>query len=146
MFSRKVVGAIQIMCILEYLNKEKTLTSEIKKQCTLDDNTFRHVVHILSKFKYIKRTMSSPIYLTLKVSLDELSLYEVIQACHTDIEIGEIYSLIHEPIYNYRYLVSWNELTRVEKQLKEDFIEHLKSIKLIQLKPTSICHNTEHYF
>lgn len=146
MFSRKVVGAIQIMCVLGSLDKKKIIASEIKNQCTLDDNTFRQVVYLLSKIKYIERTMSSPIYLTLKVSLDNLSLYEVIQACHTDIEIGEIYSLIHESVYNYRHLTPWNELSRVEKQLKGVFIEHLKSIKLIQLKPTNICPFTEQYF
>ncbi len=145
MFSRKIVGAIQILCILGNMGKPKIHVDAVKQHCTLDNNTFRKVICILSKLNYIDRTMSSPTYLTLKISLDNVSVYDIVKACHQDIEIGEIYSLYNESLYNYRFLNEWNELAQTEKRLKDLFVELFKKIKLEELKPTALAYHQSPY-
>lgn len=139
MFSRKVIGAIQVLCILNNSDNKKLLAAVVRKECTVDNIIFRQAVQALTKNHLIERNLSSPIFLTLKVPLESISLFDLVQACHIDIVIGESYMLLDDSTYYYRYLSSWNELTRAENELKNTFIEHLRNIKVAQLKPVGIC-------
>lgn len=135
MFSRKVIGAIEILCLLDISGPTKVLAEEVRKLSTLDTISFRSSMNILSKVKYIERTVANPIKLTLKVSLNDISLWDIMKICHEGFIFGEMYP-IEDSIYNYRYLSEWYKLTSIEKEFEESIITQFKNIKISQIKPS----------
>jgi len=145
MFSRKTIGAIQILSRLDYTNSYRIHSSEIKKFCTLDDHLFRQAMSLLLQKGFIDRSITSPVQYKLIIPLNRISLYDIIVACHGDLVFGEIYQPV-DSVYNFRHMGEWKGLTEKEHKIEIYFAEKLKNIKLSQLIPTDICPNTEMFF
>lgn len=140
MLSLIVIGAAQVLSILEtkcpfnFTDRDKCTSlsfKELKNGCTVEEHYFRIALDHLLRADYIGENDSYPARYFLLVSLEDISLYDLIKVCdarHTSKEHTD-FNIMHSGLAD-----EWNPFIFTDEQLalKRNF--QLKQIKLSHLK------------
>lgn len=129
MLSVKVVCALQI---LKELSIQKKISpriglnvAELKKRGTVKPSIYPKVLVKLREKKYISQIGNS---YKLIISLEEVSLEDLITLFHGGICIGEVFDDLLGK--NYSEVENYKEIARTEKNIKNEFARYLKKVNL----------------